>query len=131
VAAIQLRPRHIGCRDFQRYGWSSRRRSTLGARHRWATGENHHQHSDDAQHDRDHEDAGSGARAALTKVETVPAAGDVLAPTGVDADASAPHAEMLRQVEDLIAANTRLRQVLVDRGIIPPDDVVIAEPTGL
>jgi hypothetical protein len=43
----------------------------------------------------------------------------------------AEDAEMLRQVEDLIAANTRLRQVLVDRGIIPPGDVVIVEPTGL
>ena len=29
---------------------------------------------------------------------------------------------MLRQVEELIAANIRLRQILVDRGIIPPGD---------
>jgi hypothetical protein len=49
--------------------------------------ESSREHSDDAEYDRDHEDAGSGERAALTKVKTVPAAGDVLAAAGVDANA--------------------------------------------
>lgn len=34
----------------------------------------------------------------------------------------AEDAEMLRQVEELIAANARMRQILVDKGIMPPEE---------